>query len=154
MIKAILACDDMYGIGKNGKLPWPSNKEDLMYFRKCTLGHIVVMGYNTWKSIGKVLEGRLNIVCTNDPSKVKGVVKYITSIDEIKAISDGDKDVWIIGGSKLISQCWDIIDEFYLTRIRGIYECDTFIDFPDKKYKLISESKRDNEYYIYKKLDI
>ena len=42
-------------------------KEDLEWFKKITTGHIVVMGYNTWKSLPiKPLKDRYNIVITNE----------------------------------------------------------------------------------------
>ena len=34
MIKAILACDENWGIGKEGGLPWPHNSADLRWFKK------------------------------------------------------------------------------------------------------------------------
>ena len=37
MIKAILACDDEWGIGKDGDLPWPHNPADLKWFKKNTI---------------------------------------------------------------------------------------------------------------------
>ena len=37
------------------------------------------------------------------------------------------RDVWIIGGAKLVKGLLDIIDEFHLSRIQGSYDCDTFL---------------------------
>ena len=34
MIKAILACDDDWGIGKCGDLPWPHDPNDLKWFKE------------------------------------------------------------------------------------------------------------------------
>ena len=42
MIRAILACDDEMGIGRNGDLPWPHNPADLKWFKEkhpCKEGH-------------------------------------------------------------------------------------------------------------------
>lgn len=50
-------------ISKNGKIPWHC-KEDLKMFKELTVGHTVVMGHNTYKSIGRPLPDRLNIVCS------------------------------------------------------------------------------------------
>ena len=35
---------------------------------------------------------------------------------------------WVIGGADIINQCWNIIDEFYITRMPHIYICDVKID--------------------------
>ena len=34
MIKAILACDEDWGIGKDGDMPWPHNPADLKWFKQ------------------------------------------------------------------------------------------------------------------------
>ena len=44
MIKAILACDGNWGIGKDGGMPWPHNSADLKWFKEKT---IVVISIDT-----------------------------------------------------------------------------------------------------------
>jgi len=64
-INAILAHDEYYGIGKEGKLPWKHSPADMKWFRDCTKGHVVIMGRKTWESIRSTnLPGRINIVVT------------------------------------------------------------------------------------------
>ena len=46
MIISILNCDKEYGIGKKNGLLFEL-KEDMRYFRKTTLNHVVAMGENT-----------------------------------------------------------------------------------------------------------
>lgn len=66
-------------IGINGKLPWPKVKEDLAWFKKVTLGHTIIMGRKTWDSIGQcVLPGRVNIILSRTPTKVKIPVSPIS----------------------------------------------------------------------------
>ena len=43
MIKAILACDEDWGIGKAGDMPWPHNPADLKWFKQNTTGGVVVI---------------------------------------------------------------------------------------------------------------
>ena len=63
MIKAILACDEDWGIGKDGELPWPHNSADLKWFKENTTGGVVVMGKSTWDSLPfKPLPKRENII--------------------------------------------------------------------------------------------
>ena len=65
MIKAILACDDEWGIGKDGDLPWPHNPADLKWFKKNTLNCMVIMGKSTWDSLPrKPLPNRENMIVT------------------------------------------------------------------------------------------
>ena len=48
-------------IGKDGSLPWQIS-EDLKRFRKITSNSVVIMGRNTFLSIGKALPNRENII--------------------------------------------------------------------------------------------
>jgi len=133
MIKAILACDESGGVGKEGTLPWPTNSKDLKWFKENTSGHIVVMGSKTWSDpfMPNPLPKRTNVVVTSKPEDHKGAHYYITDnlIENIKKLSEDNTGLitWIIGGPSIIEQCLGIIDEFYLTRIWGDYECDTFL---------------------------
>jgi dihydrofolate reductase len=136
MINAILACDDRGGIGKNGTLPWPKNHEDLNYFKRMTDGKTVIMGSATWQSKGmpKPLPNRHNVVVTLSPELHPGADGYIPSkgknlIESIREYESwhGLETVWIIGGAKLINEIFLVIDRFYLSRIPGDYDCDTFL---------------------------
>ena len=60
-IIGIVAVAENLAIGKGGKLPW-HYPADLKHFKQTTTGNAIVMGSNTWRSIGKPLSNRLNIV--------------------------------------------------------------------------------------------
>lgn len=131
MIKAILACDEEWGIGKEGDLPWPHNPADLKWFKENTINGIVVMGKSTWDSLPrKPLPKRKNIVVTR--TKLDPAINDYEFIDfstiKFKLLDmNGSQDIWVIGGAKLIEGLFEIIDEFHLSRIKGIYNCDTFL---------------------------
>ena len=129
MIRAILAHDAYWGIGKDGGLPWPKNVDDLNWFKETTLGGTVVMGRNTWESLPKKpLPGRKNAIVSNT-MKMQNDVEVIRS-DIYKsrlATMNYTDDVWIIGGSKLLEDSLDIIDELWLNDVGGVYDCDTFL---------------------------
>lgn len=131
MIKAILACDEDWGIGKDGNLPWPHNPEDLKWFKKNTVGAVVVMGKSTWGSLPfKPLPERENIIVTSSKQEFDTsdyeFVKFTSIKPKLLKIKE-TKDVWIIGGAKLIEGLLDIITEFHLSQIKGVYNCDTFL---------------------------
>jgi dihydrofolate reductase len=124
MIRAILACDENWGIGKNGDMPWPHNRADLQWFKKMTYGQAIVMGRNTWNSLPvKPLPGRQNIVVSS--TKVEGAT-YTFGQEFKQQIVDLNLEhpVWIIGGGQLIEHCLDIVNELWLSRIEGEYDCD------------------------------
>ena len=54
-------------IGHDGELPWHLPRE-LKHFRDTTMGKPIVMGRLTWRSIGRALPGRQNIVVSRDPA--------------------------------------------------------------------------------------
>ena len=63
----ILAADSYGRIGYNNDLPWAKIKRDLKWFSEHTTDNVVVMGSNTWKSLGKIapLKNRINYVITS-----------------------------------------------------------------------------------------
>jgi len=127
-IKAILACDADWGIGKDGDLPWPHNPADLKWFKQSTLNHTVVMGKATWDSLPvKPLPNRVNVVVSSSDILAKVDVLSITDLRRRLSSMDPDQDVWIIGGARLIEGMMDYIDEFHLSQINGTYNCDTFL---------------------------
>jgi dihydrofolate reductase len=137
MIRAILAHDTYWGIGKAGTLPWPKNPDDLNWFKESTADGIVVMGRKTWESLPrKPLPKRINIVISSNwmdhfnpkPHGVYGgkdVCKIVT--DVIQARYTGVKDIWIIGGAQLVESCLPVIDELWLNNVDGDYNCDVFL---------------------------
>lgn len=133
MINVIVACDREGGIGKNHGIPWPPIKEDMKWFRESTMGHVVVMGSSTWNSFGmkKPLPGRKNVVFTSKPESCPGADIYLNGNveDELKKLEKEFPGliIWVIGGSKIINQCQNIINRWFITKIDDVYNCDTFI---------------------------
>ena len=153
MIKAILACDESWGIGKDGGLPWPHNPSDMKWFRATTLHRTIVMGRNTWDSLPiKPLPGRHNIIVSGkmnitDNSSSIEVVRPDIYKSRIYTIS-AEQDVCVIGGAKLILDCIDLIDEFRLSRISGTYNCDTFLPSTliEENFTLTESGRNDGVY--------
>lgn len=132
MIRGILACDAHGGIGKDNKLPWPTLREDMMYFKSMTENNVVIMGYNTWKSLGcKKLPNRNNIVLTSKET-LEGDFDYkFDDIDDAIELANaiGDR-IFVIGGAALMVDCIknNMIDTLHINKIDATYDCDTFID--------------------------
>lgn len=118
MVKMILCCDYEGNIGGNNALLFKM-KEDMQFFKSQTTGHVVVMGYNTWLSLGeKPLPNRTNIVLYDE--EIEGV---ITSNDMRKVIEEyKDEDIYIIGGAFVYNQAleMDIVDEILITEVATI----------------------------------
>ena len=150
MIKAILACDEQGGVSKNGTLPWPNNKKDLSWFRDHTRGHIVVMGSTTWEDphMPRPLPKRVNVLVTSREDEYPGAHGYINGdlnahLRSLEIESPG-LITWVIGGPNIVEQSLGVIDEFYLSRIPGDYECDTHL--PMKKIETLFKVKWEEEH--------
>jgi len=152
MIRAILACDDAGGVSKNGTLPWPNNSTDLQWFKNNTAGHIVVMGSTTWKDphMPRPLPKRKNILITSKVSEyvdsgVDGIIQGDLNM-HLKVLEKSYPSLitWVIGGPNIVEQSLGVIDEFYLSRIPGEYDCDTFL--PMKKIETLFKVKWEEEH--------
>lgn len=161
MIKAILACDDTGGVSKNGTLPWPHNSTDLKWFKENTAGHIVVMGSTTWKDphMPRPLPKRINVLVTSRPKDYEGADMYIggdvvSGLNLVK-LNYPSLITWVIGGPNIVNQSLDVIEEFYLSRIPGNYDCDTHLplDEIENKFTLTwQEAHPEVIFQIWKKI--
>lgn len=138
------------GIGKNNKLLFYI-PEDLKNFKKITMGHPIIMGYNTFKSIGRPLPGRLNIVLSSNKIKIDGC-QVIDSIDKaIKIALEKDKEeIFFIGGGMVYKQAISFANRLYLTIVDAAPEADTFFPNYSDFTKIINEEKNISENYKYK----
>ncbi len=57
-------------IGRGNQIPWRL-PEDFKWFKKTTMGHVVVMGRKTFESLGKPLPNRTNFVLTRHPVRLR-----------------------------------------------------------------------------------
>jgi dihydrofolate reductase len=56
-------------IGAGNKIPWHL-PEDFKWFKKMTMGNVVVMGRKTFESLGQPLPNRKNLVLTRHPQSL------------------------------------------------------------------------------------
>jgi len=123
-------------IGYHNRLPWHLSA-DLKYFKQVTLGKPIIMGRNTFESIGKILPGRQNIVVTKNKNyQINALLPDNTSLmiahsfkDALKAVAGEPKEVMIIGGATLFNEALPLANVLYLTFINAEFPGDTF--FPD-----------------------
>jgi dihydrofolate reductase len=67
--KAIAAMSLNRVIGAGNKIPWHL-PEDFKWFKKMTMGNVVVMGRKTFESLGQPLPNRKNLVLTRHPQSL------------------------------------------------------------------------------------
>lgn len=132
MSKLILCTDKNYGIGINNTIPWHS-KEDFKHFKNETVGHMVVMGYNTWRSLPKrPLSERLNVVLISrdlDEDEMYYPNVIFLHIDSLQDIIKNNPECIIIGGATVYKKALPYVDEIIHSTVQGNYKCDTFCNF-------------------------
>ena len=127
MIKLIAAVDKNMGIGYENAL-LVKVKKDMKYFKENTLNHIVVMGKNTYFSIGKPLPQRLNIVITHKKVQNKNI-KIMTLEKFLETYKDSQEVIYCIGGEQIYKELIPYADEILLTRVEKSYKANKY--FPD-----------------------
>ena len=122
-------------IGKNGELGYNNKllwriKEDFNWFKEKTKNKVVVMGRNTYESIGKPLKGRTNVLLTSKEhyNPHPDVIVRNTIGDVLTAFYE-EPQIMIIGGEKVYKQFLPLANTLYLTEIDKAFKADTF--FPD-----------------------
>jgi dihydrofolate reductase len=116
-IKAIVAVSLNGVIGKNGDLPWRIPGE-LKWFKKITMGHIIVMGRKTWDSLPGVLPGRENWVLSSKSIEHEGIQVFKKFEEVIKAA--GNRTIFIIGGGQVYSSLLEKCNELYVTEVQQV----------------------------------
>ena len=144
-------------LGKDGDLVFHL-KEDMKYFRKTTLGFPVIMGGNTFRSLGRPLPGRENVVLSRGEDFPDGVV-VCHSLEEIIE-KYGKKDAFIIGGGKIYEMFLPLSEKLYLTEANASADADVYFpEFNKNTYTRDvvgsgSEDGLDFEFVVYTKEEL
>lgn len=145
---AAIAREDR-AIGFKNKLLWHI-PEDFKHFKELTSGHAIIMGENTYRSIGKPLPNRTNIVLSLTPDFSPEGVVVVRSLDEAvaKAREEEKEEIFICGGASIYRQFLPLADRLYLTLVEGRYEADTYFPEYEKEFgKVVSEEGLRNDTY-------
>ncbi|AHG83896.1 Dihydrofolate reductase [Bibersteinia trehalosi USDA-ARS-USMARC-189] len=121
-------------------MPWHLPVE-LAWFRQNTLGKPVIMGRKTYESIGRLLPKRPNIIVSRSGLLVEGA-HVATSLQQALEIAGnyakGD-EIMLIGGGELFKQAMPLAEKLYLTEIQARLEGDTFFEFAENEWQVVSE---------------
>ncbi|RQO29896.1 hypothetical protein DBR32_15075 [Taibaiella sp. KBW10] len=134
---SIVAASENNVIGIDNKMPWHL-PDDLKFFKRTTSGYPIIMGKNTWMSIGaKPLPNRTNIIIstslTNDIPGAVVLSSFEAAQDYIKTnvdFSDKEPKAFIIGGGQLYREVLSKCAEIFMTRIHT-QVVDGMVFFPE-----------------------
>jgi len=134
IIALVVAMGENRAIGRGGELPWRLSS-DLRYFRKITMGKPVLMGRRTFKSLPRVLDGRLNVVLSRDRGFVAPDAVMAHSLEEglaaarASAKRTGAPEIMVIGGEDVFREVLPQTGRIYLTEVHAAPDADTW--FPE-----------------------
>jgi dihydrofolate reductase len=150
MITLIAAIGRNNEIGYGNSLPWKI-PEDLKHFKAYTMGKVIVMGANTFASIGcKPLPGRKCVVVTRQNLHCLSAV-HAKSIEAAFSIEHCYPEIVVIGGASIYNQTIDLADKLVITHVDGEFKADTFFPAIDStKWKINSSVDGSNETYNYR----
>lgn len=112
-------------IGYQNRVPWRL-PEDLMNFKRLTIGKPILMGRKTFDSLPRLLPGRTNVVLSRNPNySPKGCCVFSNIPDALSAFSCYP-EIMVIGGATFYEQFMTSAATLYITKIEEDFVGDTF----------------------------
>lgn len=113
-IVMIWAEDAQGSIGTSAGIPWdvPADRE---HFKACTMGHALIMGRKTFEQLQKPLEGRRNIVISQDPEFKAEGCEIVHSAQEALDLLAHEREIWVIGGKQIYDQFIHVAKELVVS---------------------------------------
>lgn len=130
MITIIAAIAKNNALGKNNDLIWHL-PADLKRFKKVTTGHHILMGRNTFESIGRPLPNRTTIIITKNENYVQEGCLIANSVEQAIEMTHEDDQIFIIGGAQVYEYAMkhDFADALDITLVHHEFDADVY--FPE-----------------------
>ncbi len=118
-------------LGRDNKLLW-SLKGDLKFFKEKTTNHTIIMGRNTFESLGRLLPNRKHVVISSSNNFPKEVDIYNNIESLLLHYKDTKEELFIIGGAKIYHEFIDYATKMYLTLVDGEFNADAYFPMFDE----------------------
>ncbi|CAL2089336.1 Dihydrofolate reductase [Tenacibaculum sp. 190524A05c] len=143
MITIIAAIGKNNELGKDNDLIWHL-PEDLKRFKRVTSGHHILMGRNTFESIGKPLPNRTTVIITRNNDYFKDGCLIAGSIEEAIQLAENDEEIFIIGGAQIYKQAIQnpSVKKLDMTIVHESFDADVF--FPEIDSTIWKETARED----------
>lgn len=155
IIIVAVAANGIIGSGER-KIPWHI-PEDFKHFKQTTMGHTLIMGRNTFLSLGKPLPGRKFMVVSREPFDpgFPDIPVFSTPEEALAACERLQlEQVFIAGGGELYRYTLQqgLIDEMIISHIHFDAEGDVrFPDFEKSEWIVVKEEKHEQFTVVYYK---
>jgi dihydrofolate reductase len=133
MVSLLVAYGRNRAIGKDNKLPWHL-PADLTFFKRTTMGHTIIMGRNTFASIGKLLPGRTTLVVSRSGKVSQAGLEVFSSLGDALAACAESNEIFVIGGAQLFDAALPVAQRIYATEIQADFAADTFFPLLDSSH--------------------
>ena len=146
IIALVVAMGENRAIGRGGDLPWHIHS-DMRYFRQITMGKPIIMGRLTFASLGRALDGRVNIVLTRNAAfEAPGAImaynlEEALDVARKAAAKAGVDEIMVIGGEDVFRAVLPQAGRIYLTEVHAAPEADTW--FPELERSAWQEAFRE-----------
>ncbi|UVD32209.1 putative dihydrofolate reductase [Vibrio phage phiKT1028] len=127
-ISMIVAMSSNRCIGKDNQLLW-NLPEDMKWFKNQTTGKTVVMGHETFNSIGRLLPGRSNVILSRNKELVIPGALVLNTVEQALALSKEVGDMMIIGGGEIYRLFLPYTNVLMITEVDAEIDGDTY--FPE-----------------------
>ena len=143
MITIIAAIAKNNALGKDNDLIWHL-PADLKRFKKRTTGHHILMGRNTFESIGKPLPNRTTVIITRNANYFKEGCLIADSIESAINMAKEDTNAFLIGGAQIYKEAMEsnLVDALDITLVQEDFEADVF--FPEIDASVWKEVSRED----------
>lgn len=139
MIVLVAAMDENGLIGKDNRLPWHC-PDDLRHFHELTRHHHLLLGRTTYEGLRSPFADRILHVATHTSLKETEHIRICHDVDTfLQDWKTCDKILYVCGGASIYAQAFPFADEYWLSRINGIYEGDTYM--PDVDISVFHEER-------------
>ena len=127
IITIIAAIAKNNALGKNNDLIWHL-PADLKRFKKITTGHYIIMGRNTFESIGKPLPNRTTIIITRNKNYFKDGCLIAHSLEQALEMAKEEEQVFVIGGAQIYNYAMEhnLVDTLDITLVHHEFEADVY----------------------------
>ncbi|NJB83223.1 dihydrofolate reductase [Wenyingzhuangia aestuarii] len=127
-------------LGKNNDLIWHL-PADLKRFKQVTSGHYVIMGRNTYESIGKPLPNRTTVIITRNKNYTAQGCIITDSLENAIEIAKNDDNAYVIGGAEIYNQAINLVDVLDICEVHQAFDADVY--FPEIDKTIWVETKRE-----------
>ena len=119
IISSLVAMNADNVIGVDNDLPWKL-KDDLQHFKNYSMNKAIIMGRNTYDSIGRPLPNRFNIVVSNTMTETEGlsIAKNLAEALEMAtnySIAEHQDEIVLIGGARIFDEGMKYVNKLVIS---------------------------------------